>query len=322
MVAPVVYRSDDASAPVLNGTVGSLINLLDKILVTGYGSKPAAGWTKPFTGTNSAAFRMGAGGTAERMYLQVLDTNALYATIRGFVSMTDVNTGVEPFPRVVDATLYYHKSSTGDSTARAWFALATPTCFYLFCNTNGTALLAPPTPSQTGNMFFGEYYYEGVGFTHNVAIIGASSTGLGSSKLFNRPAYGTPTLGHWIARSWLNLPDSAIAFSKLWLHYFDVNVGSDYIPIGHAQNFRLDQPVTATTEFSPVRVASAANGWTMLGRMPGIYGPMIGDSFPTQFAIIDGVGALTGNQIMIVRGYAESSGNAYDANLAFNLTNW
>ena len=40
-MAVTIYTSDDAGAPVLDGTNGSLINLLDKCLVTGYGSKAA-----------------------------------------------------------------------------------------------------------------------------------------------------------------------------------------------------------------------------------------------------------------------------------------
>ena len=56
-----LYRSTDGSAPTLSGTAGDLINLLDKCLVSGYGSSTAAGWTKPYTSTNAAAFRPGLG---------------------------------------------------------------------------------------------------------------------------------------------------------------------------------------------------------------------------------------------------------------------
>ena len=38
-----VYRSDDAGAPNLTGAAGSLIAILDAVLVNGYGAKPAAG---------------------------------------------------------------------------------------------------------------------------------------------------------------------------------------------------------------------------------------------------------------------------------------
>lgn len=45
-----VFRSTDASAPALSGRPGSFVSLLDACLVDGYTGKPAAGWTKPYTG--------------------------------------------------------------------------------------------------------------------------------------------------------------------------------------------------------------------------------------------------------------------------------
>ena len=52
-----VYRFDDAGAPTLSAAAGALISVLDACLVNGYGAKPAAGWTKAFSGTNQAAYR-------------------------------------------------------------------------------------------------------------------------------------------------------------------------------------------------------------------------------------------------------------------------
>ena len=60
-----VYSSTDASAPVLTGQVGSLIAVLDACLVNGYGTKTAAGWTKPFAdASNTAVYRSGSGSRA------------------------------------------------------------------------------------------------------------------------------------------------------------------------------------------------------------------------------------------------------------------
>ncbi|MGE3907973.1 MAG: hypothetical protein AB7K36_01385, partial [Chloroflexota bacterium] len=57
MTTTRIYRSTDSGAPVLTGQAGSLLNLLDKCLVDGYGSKAAAGWSRPYTGTNKTAYR-------------------------------------------------------------------------------------------------------------------------------------------------------------------------------------------------------------------------------------------------------------------------
>ena len=56
MAVPTVYRSDDASAPVITGTAGDLVMALDAILVNGYGAKSAAGWTIAYTGANKRAY--------------------------------------------------------------------------------------------------------------------------------------------------------------------------------------------------------------------------------------------------------------------------
>lgn len=52
MSDPVVYKSTDPSAPTLTRTAGSWVNVLRKVLVDGYGSKPAAGWSMSTISTN------------------------------------------------------------------------------------------------------------------------------------------------------------------------------------------------------------------------------------------------------------------------------
>lgn len=137
MQTPTYYRHDDASAPTLDGTAGSLIALLDAILVNGYGSKPAAGWTKPFTGTNKAVFRnnsVAGSGT----YFRLEDSNDAFGTatfavaeILAFVTMSDVDTGTGQWPTPANITNDVQqrkniiKSTSKDATARPWIALAT-----------------------------------------------------------------------------------------------------------------------------------------------------------------------------------------------------
>lgn len=135
-----VYRSSDASAPALRGnTPGDLINLLDKCLVTGYGSKTAAGWTKPFTGTNVAVFRQGAGSSG--CYLRVDDTSTSAtnrgARVKGYEVMTDVNTGTpQPFPTEAQKPgggFWWTKySSSTAANPREWIVWADERLFYIY----------------------------------------------------------------------------------------------------------------------------------------------------------------------------------------------
>ena len=199
------YRSDTSPALVLNDQAGSLIGILDAVLVNGYGLQTAsslvvadgvatvtlpstfaagedavvlvsgatpaalngeqrliatttntvqfatdqangtatgtitvrvapAGWTKAFSGTNKAVYRSAdpqahAGG----MCLRVDDTGTLTARVVGYESMTDVDTGLGPFPTnaQVPGGLYWHKSTVESADAAGWCVIA-DSRFFLF----------------------------------------------------------------------------------------------------------------------------------------------------------------------------------------------
>ncbi len=111
--------SADASAPVLDGTPGSLIALLDAVLVNGYGSHPGLGWTIAFTDTNKRAYRMPAG--TSQAYLRVVDDGTLssgqVANVNAYTAMSDIDTGTGPLST---SGGYVIKSRTADATARSW----------------------------------------------------------------------------------------------------------------------------------------------------------------------------------------------------------
>jgi len=140
------YASTDGSAPTLSGTNGSLITVLDAILVNGYGSKAAAGWSKAFSGTSKAAYRM---GSSNQHYLRVQDDGpgagtAKEARITGYESMSDVDTGINPFPTAAQgvggvAMQVARKSATADATARAWVCIADSRTMYFFAKTGDGA---------------------------------------------------------------------------------------------------------------------------------------------------------------------------------------
>jgi hypothetical protein len=121
-----VYKDTDSSAPVLTGTANDFVNLLDKCLVAGYGSKSAAGWTKPYTGTSKAAFRndtTDGTGTYYRIQDDLTSTNQRYAYVTMYESMSGIDSGTNPW-RSTNAELGVQKSNTQDSTARKWTVVA------------------------------------------------------------------------------------------------------------------------------------------------------------------------------------------------------
>ena len=132
--APKVYKYDDANAPVLSGTRGSLVALLKAILIDGYGDKtPPGGWTMPFIDDNAqkAVFRNDpSAGTG--FFLRVNELSSPVAnqpTFLAYEVMTDIDNGAQPF-MASEMPLYtsYHP----DTTPRPWIAFATTTCIYLF----------------------------------------------------------------------------------------------------------------------------------------------------------------------------------------------
>lgn len=172
-----IYRSTDASAPVLdgNGATNNLINLLHKILVAGYGSKSGAGWTEPFTNTATKGVWRPASGT--RFYLRVLDDGSMTGaqrdtSVRGGESMSDIDTFTNAFPTAAQATngLNWRKSTTADGTARPWIALADDRTLYLFIQTGDTSAGSGFWPM----FMFGDFFSYKAADTHNAMIWGAA----------------------------------------------------------------------------------------------------------------------------------------------------
>ena len=116
-------------APTLTGAAGSLIALLDYLLVT------TLGWTKAFSGTNTASYHKGS-IFGNDYYLGVDDSATLNTRVRGFKTMTAAGvsegSGTEPFPTdtLLSGGLYVFKSAD-TTTARTWRFASDGTIFYL-----------------------------------------------------------------------------------------------------------------------------------------------------------------------------------------------
>lgn len=202
-MAFTIYRSTDASAPVLTGQVGTLVALLDACLVTGYGAQSPAGWSKPFTGANKAAFQQN--GDCQHL-IRVQDDGpgaggAREARITGYESMSTVDVGTNPYPTAAQgvggvAMVVCRKSATADGVARPWIVVADPFTFYLLVQTGDTA-------STYFTIHFGEYFAFQANNIYRNLIIGrtAENTGAVASEQFGNfdPSLSV-TPGHFIAR--------------------------------------------------------------------------------------------------------------------------
>lgn len=216
-------------APVLNGTAGTLVALLDACLITGFGLKsatsltvaggvatisfsgthaadvhrvilvegvtgamaelngeqritavgsgsvsfatavadgtaagtitfkmaPVGGWEKTYSGINKAVYRS-VHAESTGMYLRIDDTGTTAARLRGYESMSGVDTGSAPFPSdgQISGGGYINKSSNANANAVTWTLAADARGVIL--NIVGYSSSAPSTQSgQTS--FWGDF---------------------------------------------------------------------------------------------------------------------------------------------------------------------
>lgn len=262
-----LYQWDDAGAPTLNGTAGSLISILDACLVNGYGSKPAAGWSKPFSGTNAAAYRAG-GGT--QSYLDVVDTSTTATKLRGFVTMTALGAGSDPFPTVAQASAgsYFYKSAD-ETTARPWVLVADSKRFYLFgasAQTTAEGMQASSNLSTNHAMFFGDIVSYAPSDSYSATLIASASSGP-TSSMFGAvdPGGDATSLGHYIARDYTKT-GSSLNCCKTASGRANANA------LGFAGG-SYPSPVHGGIDLEPVFVSEPATRATR-GHMPGLWNPI------------------------------------------------
>ena len=307
MTTTRIYKSTDTSAPVLVGGVSSLINLLDKCLVTGYGSATPAGWTKPYTGTDKACFRnsLAAGGTG--MHIRVSDAGtgtggAREALVRAYFTMTDVDTGTIETPTVAQlASVVWRKSDTVDSTPRAWILIADERSFYLWIDT-GT--------SSNGNSCYaaGDFDSYIAGEAYPFFITGRNSQSAGGllASTGNEPGLMTTvstalaapsTYGIWLARGYSGSGNpvlSGLMCPTMPGNSFTIG-GSSAISnpsLGSGLNF-----------YQPGIICAEA---TVRGRMRGVYVPLNSHAGVAAGTEITNPPGLTGT-IVAMRHYSSQN---------------
>lgn len=163
----------------LNGTAGSLINLLDNTIVLN------SGWTKVYSGTNKAIYK-----NASNKLIRVQDdgntlltTTASAGTTKDAVliaceSATDVDTmtNIYPSSAQLSTALQFKKSNTADSISRPYCIIYNEKFFYLFndpLNTNFNNIFEP--------IFFGDVISYKTNDVYNTVIHAVESVNSNSS---------------------------------------------------------------------------------------------------------------------------------------------
>lgn len=301
-----IYRSSDGSAPTLSGTVGDLVNVLDKCLVAGYGSQTAAGWTKPYTGTNGAVFRPGAG---LQYYLNVNDNGpgagtGKEARVVGYETMTAFATGTNLFPTAAQMAngLFVRKSTTADATTRVWIVAADERTFYMW-------VLAGDVANSYTAWGFGEIYSFKTSDVGRMILLARSSENIGTSAAENFDlisVFSSVQSGTYLARDSANSV-GAIAAGKMGDQSF-LSTPSGGVAI--AGSLAYKNPADNRIYLAPLRVYHVSGGNQIRGRLRGLWHFGHAASNVADGDTITGAGDLAGKTFLVMKS-GLTSGSVY-----------
>lgn len=329
----IVYRSTDTSAPTLAGTTGSLVALLDAVLVNGYGSQAAAGWSIAYTGTSKRAYTMASGGTGCSIYIDDTGPGAASyreARVSGFKTVTGLGAGTGQFPSTSQmlapsGALVIRKSTTADSTSRAWTVIADGHTVYLFLETgDNSSGLTTAYP-----FLFGDFFATNSTDTNNCMIIGRntenqSNTGYDPLGQIagNTDTLASVGLGQYIASSWTGV-GGPVPFGKYLDNVPQGSEGNNQAPgptggtvngnlsIGRnssPQNNPYPDPCSGGLVLSPIRINHSG---ATRGYLKGLWAPMHDRPLNHNDVVTISGGNLNGKQLLVqnIPSYVNESQN-------------
>lgn len=275
--------------------------------VTGTPDTPATGaiearfasaqWTRPYSASNIASFRMPVTGSAGR-YLQVKDdasgvNGARQALCRVWADMTDTVTGTEPCPTVAQLAtgIVLNKSSTADATARAWFLRATPMGF-IFGQAYHASYAGVYEIFHVGDLFTDQ-----PGDTYPTIISGANNTAQtapGSNNYLGLMVNfkSTATGGMYKLRRGYDAVEEPIAIGAVG------RFGNAYSG-GSAGNMPNPNPTDNGFHLAAFDICDTT---TFLGTIGGLYQSLhVSTSHPGHGAIVAAPPELAGHRLMVAR---------------------
>lgn len=316
-----MFSSGDSGAPILSGSVtGSLLNMLGKVLVDGYGSTAPAGWTRPLSDSgNTGVFRQ---GTGSMMTLYVKDNAGgtgftKEARITGFESVTDISTnpfptGSNSFPSASQAGaaltqptspgglnqsgfLLARVSNTTTAIERPWLVFADSSSMYCFIYTGDNA-------ANQLAFSFGDFYAlkSGSADSYNCLLTGRITENSATVTVDKTDTLSSTTAvvtGHFSPRSYNGIGTS-VAMGK----HGDGVKGSTTALLG---NLAFPNPTDTSLYISPVWVTESTTG-NIRGRMRGFYHFLHAITNVADGQMFSGSGDFDGKTFRVIK----TSGNA------------
>ena len=260
-----------------------MISLLTACLVSGYGSKAAAGWTLHAASTSTKAIYNCTTGGASGLYLRVDDTATSNATVYGAETILTIDNVTGQFPQSsgIPSSLQIFKSATTSGDIRPWFLITDGRMFYLGVHGN--------SDSRIANFAFGDIDSFKVADAYPAIIIGvhSSSYGLGSTST-TYTSFNT----HFMARTY-SQGGAGISVSKT-SNCLNTNVSGETTAVcvypSQVDNGLLLSPVSIV-EGTPLNVVR--------GILPGIYfTPQGVNNNIANYTQFTGIVGLAGRTVM------------------------
>jgi hypothetical protein len=315
MIISKVYKWTDANAPVLSGTAGSLINVLTKCLVDGYGEMAGAGWERTFANValTIAAFRNIAGNG---MFLRIDEATAAVNTayVQGYEIMTDETTGTGPFYPLATTTLLT-KSTEASTAARAWVVVANDKAMWVYFTRYGTDFsYRSAVNTATATLFwfgdFPRFSSAEEGFNTGIGFGEASSPS--TLKGFLLPS-SIPTTGGGYIRTPRDISGAPLTGNSVTIIGGGIfSHVSSLMRTNSGPTFDGSRLLLA----GPFYIADSSSSTAVRGFFPGLFAPChtFASFTPLQVVVIDGRSFLN----IAFREYYQLS-NLVDINLFIEL---
>ena len=247
--------------------------------------RAGSGWTKPFAdGTYVAVYKQPSGSNG--FYMRIDDNStANIARMLGYETMTDVSTGLTPFPTAAQLAggVYVVKSDAVSAAARPWMLVCNGPIMHLFVAHDNSATWANGNGTGFGDI---KTYKAGGADPYGTVLIGNTAASYASNSIQSLSmSIDNYTSGHWMARSYSGIGGS-IAVSKTSDYAKSrgaSTVGSNGIPYPSA--------VDGGLYVAPLWLAETAPR----GELPGLWNPLHNRPLANGDVWIPSSGSLLGN---------------------------
>lgn len=259
-----------------------------------------AGFSKPYSGTGKGVYRSD-DLTGNRLYLRCDDsggTTAGEARMYVYETMSSVDVGTNVTPTAAQSAngYFWRKSSTTDSTARAWMIVTDGKTVYYFCEYNLAAASAMSAPTFSG--VFGDIVSYKAGDTYGTIITGCTTTASTTSPphgLFRGVTTVTSTTS--FASSIAIVRDYTAVAGARYVGLMGTSFGST---LGGTVYVTYPSLIDSGYYLSPI-ILTQGSPSLVRGRLPGAYEGWHGRTFGHGDLITD-VDGLTGRTLMHVYG--------------------